>query len=809
MQPIKLELNNFSGIMSGSGKGSITLDFSEISDSNEIVALVGPNGAGKTTVMDNLHPYRLMPSRASSPSPGAFSYFDHIEGSNASKFFLWSHCGITYKTEIFLKVSGKTKKTEAYLFVVDGDKKTPYITSDGQPADGKAEVYDHCIEEILGPSELFFTTQFSSQGKKSLSSMKVSEIKDILISILGGEKIKKISEKASEVVKLLKLQLSSLNTQANPHHLVSATEQDWLNKLLITDEGISQLETNSLLIKGQLEDAVKHLGIAQANLSHNESIQSQRDQLSQKIADFKIEGNLQITQLENGQAQTLNQLNLRLIEVNSTLDREVLNKDKFEKALSDAQNLSKDYDLIFETAQKYDATLKYSVNISKTIETVTEKVKPLADLRKKVLELSNLLAKAGADGKAVAEALELVKSTSSLVDKVPCSGMDMQEDCQLLCKAVEAKNQIPLKEIERISLVNVYKKVKAEEKIATSEIERLIEDEKSLIALLDEKSKVAVELNSIKNACENIERIKTIQAEIPQLQNNLNESIVAIDSLSETKNTLEIEIDQLKQNHLLEIKQLKTKLTNQLNQFNLDLSKLPMPVDTNNLQQATLHVENLKNRLSLLEKELVNLKNQKFNFHSELEKVKTAKEFLASLDSKCNLINDQIANWTLLSKAFGNDGIIALSIDDAGPEIAKYANQLLNEFYDGVFQVRLDTQKQSATGLTKETFQIMVQDTLRGRSTEVSLMSGGEKVWVNECVVRAFSLYMTKSTGVDCETLFSDESDGPLDPERKRQYMAMKRKVLKIGGYKREFFITQTPELWEMADHIINVKKAA
>ena len=58
------------------------------------------------------------------------------------------------------------------------------------------------------------------------------------------------------------------------------------------------------------------------------------------------------------------------------------------------------------------------------------------------------------------------------------------------------------------------------------------------------------------------------------------------------------------------------------------------------------------------------------------------------------------------------------------------------------------------------------------------------------------------------QTLFSDESDGPLDPERKRQYLTMKREVLKIGGYKREYLITQTPELWEMADHIIDVTKS-
>ena len=99
----------------------------------------------------------------------------------------------------------------------------------------------------------------------------------------------------------------------------------------------------------------------------------------------------------------------------------------------------------------------------------------------------------------------------------------------------------------------------------------------------------------------------------------------------------------------------------------------------------------------------------------------------------------------------------------------------------------------------------MVEDTERGEEKSISMMSGGEKVWVNECIVRAFALYMTQTSGAYYDTLFCDESDDGLDPERKRHFMAMKRAVLKAGGYKREFLITHTPELWNMADYILDV----
>jgi len=54
--------------------------------------------------------------------------------------------------------------------------------------------------------------------------------------------------------------------------------------------------------------------------------------------------------------------------------------------------------------------------------------------------------------------------------------------------------------------------------------------------------------------------------------------------------------------------------------------------------------------------------------------------------------------------------------------------------------------------------------------------------------------------------MFSDEADGPLDPERKRMFMAMKREVLRIGGYTEEFFVSQTPELVAMADVVIDLE---
>jgi exonuclease SbcC len=40
-------------------------------------------------------------------------------------------------------------------------------------------------------------------------------------------------------------------------------------------------------------------------------------------------------------------------------------------------------------------------------------------------------------------------------------------------------------------------------------------------------------------------------------------------------------------------------------------------------------------------------------------------------------------------------------------------------------------------------------------------------------------------------------------------FMAMKREVLRLGGYQREFFVSQTPELTAMADAVIDLEAHA
>ena len=78
MQPLSLTLKGFRGVRDDLGLDTLTLDFERLADGAELIAIAGANGRGKTTVMDNMHPYLTMPSRASVAGPGGFSYYEHM-----------------------------------------------------------------------------------------------------------------------------------------------------------------------------------------------------------------------------------------------------------------------------------------------------------------------------------------------------------------------------------------------------------------------------------------------------------------------------------------------------------------------------------------------------------------------------------------------------------------------------------------------------------------------------------------------------------------------------------------------------------
>ncbi len=119
-----------------------------------------------------------------------------------------------------------------------------------------------------------------------------------------------------------------------------------------------------------------------------------------------------------------------------------------------------------------------------------------------------------------------------------------------------------------------------------------------------------------------------------------------------------------------------------------------------------------------------------------------------------------------LERAFGKDGVPALLIEQALPEIEIQANEILSRLSSGRMGLRFATQKDYKDHKRddkKETLDILISDAAGIR--EYDLFSGGESFRVNFAIRLALSRVLAKRAGARLQTLVIDEGFGSQDAE--------------------------------------------
>ncbi len=137
-------------------------------------------------------------------------------------------------------------------------------------------------------------------------------------------------------------------------------------------------------------------------------------------------------------------------------------------------------------------------------------------------------------------------------------------------------------------------------------------------------------------------------------------------------------------------------------------------------------------------------------------------EFAAQREDQARLVSQ----YKLLDRAFGKDGVPALLIEQALPEIEMRANELLERLSGGNMSVRFATQaafKDKKREDLKETLDILISDGSGTRDYE--LYSGGEAFRVNFAIRLALSELLAKRAGARLQTLVVDEGFGSQDAQ--------------------------------------------
>jgi exonuclease SbcC len=141
-----------------------------------------------------------------------------------------------------------------------------------------------------------------------------------------------------------------------------------------------------------------------------------------------------------------------------------------------------------------------------------------------------------------------------------------------------------------------------------------------------------------------------------------------------------------------------------------------------------------------------------------------------------------IGQHRILEEAFGKDGVPALLIEQALPEIEDQANKILERLSTTGMNVQLRTQaeyKDRKRKDMKETLDIIISDDVGIRSYE--MYSGGEAFRVNFAIRLALSRMLASRTGARLQTLVIDEGFGSQDAD------GVQRLVSTINAIKDDF----------------------
>jgi exonuclease SbcC len=156
-----------------------------------------------------------------------------------------------------------------------------------------------------------------------------------------------------------------------------------------------------------------------------------------------------------------------------------------------------------------------------------------------------------------------------------------------------------------------------------------------------------------------------------------------------------------------------------------------------------------------------------------------------------------------LVQMFGKNGIQAIIIENAIPELEDEANRILARVSDNAMHLTLETQRDTRSGNVAETLDIKISDTLGTRNYE--MFSGGEAFRINFALRIALSKLLARRAGARLRTLVIDEGFGTQDSQ------GLERLVEVIKAIRDDFakiiVITHLRELKNAFDTHIEVKK--
>lgn len=178
----------------------------------------------------------------------------------------------------------------------------------------------------------------------------------------------------------------------------------------------------------------------------------------------------------------------------------------------------------------------------------------------------------------------------------------------------------------------------------------------------------------------------------------------------------------------------------------------------------------------------------------------------ADLEENRDSLAHQAGRYKQLERAFGKDGVPALLIEQALPQIETKANEILERLSQGTMSVRFVTQaayKDKRRDDLRETLEIQISDNAGSRDYE--MFSGGEAFRVNFAIRLALSEVLAQRAGARLQTLVIDEGFGSQDAQGRQRLIEAINLVR--PDFAKILVITHIDELKDVFPARIEVEK--
>ncbi len=784
---------------------TVSINFSELPEG--LIALVGANGEGKTTIMESIPGalFRQLPSR-----DGALP--NHVQGRDAFIELDYLMGANHYRS--LVKADGQTGSQEAHLY--NGDGNTALVS-------GKVKEYDAAIHERIATPSIFLASAFQSQNRKgNFLELGKADRKDLMIQMLGLEQLQVISDRAGERAKVLELEVTNSRAKLSLLDQKLAGIEDLKHNLALDEEALAKAQEDLETWKRRLEELTAREATMRSEAGRRAPMEKDWADTNAAIAELvKTKADLEDKRRNNEGLLAMAETIRKAAAVVEHMAEEIAAKraelgeaEAAFQELSDRRDEAASYrDKSAQTSQAL-STAKNNAEVAKNGE-LASLDSQIRQAEQELAKLQQTFATLEVRAGAIAQEGQNLRQQAQILEEIPCG--DQFPSCSLIANAIAARDGISqvdenankiVQEAaetagqrdalqERMAALKEQREAFAAAPIEYPELvaqmEAQFEEERARFGELlvppqdleTARHRVAVIQGQIRNAEADQAKAKTMADRLPYLE----ASEARIKELDAETSRVDAEM---------------ASKAERLSQLKAEMDALPTQKD---LHDIGLNRAVCSGSVKTAEEELSTAQGRVAAGKARLADLEALVPERDELVERLEELHQNLSEWRHLQRAFGRDGIQALEIDAAGPEVSALINELLNSCFGPRFTLSFETTAARADGRgEKEVFDIRIIDNERGREGKLETLSGGEKVILNEAISLALAIYNSRKSGQRFETLFRDETAGALDPDNAQRYLSMLRRAKDLGGFHQLIFIAHQQELWEEADGRVFVR---